>query len=186
MTAVKHDLLEDAARVILDAIGEDPYREGLRETPRRFADWWREFVDYAPGNVDVTFEVTQVDQMVVVTGMRVWSVCEHHLMPFRCDVTVGYLTGPRVLGLSKFARIAHKCAHRLQLQERLVNDIADEVCATSGTQDVAVVGVGEHLCMVMRGIRTPARMKTSVMRGRFLSKPEVRQEFMALMGLPDT
>lgn len=117
--------------------------------------------------------------MVVVSPMRVWSVCEHHLMPFWCDVSVAYLPEEKVLGLSKFARIAHQLAHRLQIQERLVADIADEVQQVTGCADVIVMGQGMHLCMVMRGIQTPAVMTSLVARGRFEQEAYLRAEFLA-------
>jgi len=118
--------------------------------------------------------------MVIVSGIKVWSLCEHHLLPFWCNITIGYIAKNKVLGLSKFGRIAHKYAHQLQIQEQLVSQIADEVCSVTDSNDVAVLAEGEHLCMTMRGIRTPAIMKSSVMRGVFRDKPEARQEFLDL------
>jgi len=173
--------LEDACREVLETIGEDPTREGLRDTPARWARWWREFIEYEPGNTDQTFESVVTDQMVAVKGIKVWSLCEHHLLPFWCEISVGYVTGERILGLSKFARIAHERAHRLQLQERLSHEIADEICRLTGTENVAVLCKGQHLCMVMRGIKTEGQMITSVMRGVFLAKPAARAEFMAMV-----
>lgn len=162
------------------AIGEDPARDGLAGTPRRFANWWREFVAYDPGTTDTAFESVATDQMVVVSGIRVFSLCEHHLLPFWCDVAIGYVARDRVLGLSKFARVAHQCAHRLQVQERLTHQVADEITRLTGSGDVAVLARGTHLCMMMRGIRSPALMSTSVMRGVFLEKPSARDEFLKL------
>lgn len=174
--------LEHLGRQLLEALGEDPDRDGLRETPRRWAAMWLEFIAYRDSNSLTTFETVTADQMVVVRGIRVWSICEHHLLPFSCDVAVGYLTRERVLGLSKFARIAHVAAHRLQLQERLVEDVADAVEKAAGSPDVAVLATGEHLCLTMRGIRTPAVMVTSVTRGRFRDSDPTRAEFMELAG----
>ena len=177
--------IERAVSEILDAIGADPSREGLVDTPKRVARFWEEFIDYDPGNVDVTFESVQADQMVVITGIRVWSLCEHHLLPFWCDISIGYISGDKVLGLSKLARIAHKHAHSLQIQERLVNQIAEEVQKLVQTQDVAVLARGIHLCMVMRGVKTPGMMTTSALRGRYLDshRPEIRAEFFKLIEL---
>ena len=158
-----------------------PCREGLEDTPARVARFWKEFLEYDPGKIDVTFESASVDQMIVVTGIRVYSLCEHHLLPITCDIDIGYVSGPRVLGLSKLARIAHKHAHKLQLQERLTQEIADEVCAAANTQDVAVVVTGVHMCMVMRGIKTPGKMITSEMRGRFKGPTHTRTEFLQLI-----
>lgn len=182
-TAVDEAALRAACRAILLAIGEDPDRAGLRDTPRRFAAWWGEFINYKAGTTDTVFEAVEADQMVVVSGLRVWSLCEHHLLPFWSDVSIAYIAGANVMGLSKLARIAHKHAHRLQLQERLVAGIADEVQHISGTDDVAVMASGLHLCMAMRGIRTPGTMTTSVMRGAFRSDASVRHEFLSLSGV---
>ena len=169
-----------AVHDLLRAIGEDPEREGLRDTPKRVAKWWAEFVDYEPGTLETSFETVQTDQLVCVTGMRVWSLCEHHLLPFWNDVAVAYIPRDRVLGLSKFGRIARKHAHRLQLQERLIQGIADEVLALTGSPDVAVLGTGEHLCMSARGVQMPALMSSSVLRGRFKEQEAARAEFFAL------
>ncbi len=168
-------------RELLLAIGEDPDREGLRETPRRWADAWREFIEYDTGTTETTFAAVASDQMVCVSGIRVASLCEHHLLSFWCDISIGYIPNAKVLGLSKFARIAHQFAHRLQLQERLGEQIADEISRITGTQNVAVVLKGEHYCMAARGIRSPARMTSSVMRGVFRTESPIRMEFLRLI-----
>jgi GTP cyclohydrolase IA len=168
-------------RELLIAIGEDPEREGLRETPRRWANAWREFMEYDPGTTETTFSSVASDQLVCVSGIRVASLCEHHLLPFWCEVSIGYIPNAKVLGLSKFARIAQQFAHRLQLQERLGQQIADEITRITGTQNVAVVLKGEHSCMTARGIRTPGRMTTSVLRGVFRTQSETRMEFLRLI-----
>ncbi len=168
-------------RELLLAIGEDPDREGLRETPRRWADAWREFIEYDPGTTETTFASVSSEQLVCVSGIRVASLCEHHLLPFWCDVSIGYIPNAKVLGLSKFARIAQQFAHRLQLQERLGEQIADEISRITGTQNVAVVLKGEHYCMAARGIRMPGRMTSSVMRGVFRTESQTRMEFLRLI-----
>jgi GTP cyclohydrolase I len=168
-------------RELLLAIGEDPEREGLRETPRRWADSWYEFIEYDPGTTETTFSSVASDQLVCVSGMRVASLCEHHLLPFWCDVSIGYIPNEKVLGLSKFARIAQQFAHRLQLQEQLGQQIADEITRIAGTQNVAVVLKGEHYCMMARGIRMPGRMTSSVMRGVFRTESQTRMEFLQLI-----
>jgi GTP cyclohydrolase I len=175
--------LLELGRELLVAIGEDPDREGLLDTPRRWADWWREFIEYNPGTTDTTFQSMASDQMVCVSGMRVFSLCEHHLLPMWCDVSIGYITGERVLGLSKFARIAHQFAHQLQIQEQLGVQIAEEVGRITGTENVAVVIQGEHLCMSARGIRTPSLMTSSVMRGVFRDEYQTRMEFLHLIDM---
>lgn len=178
------DLLkvQNIVRDLLLAVGEDPDREGLKETPRRVAKYWNEFVNFDPGKIETAFESVSSGQMIVVSGMRVWSMCEHHLLPFWADVTVGYIADKKVLGLSKFARIAHKHAHRLQVQERLVDDIADEIVKLTGSKDVAVLASGVHTCMVARGIRTDGLMTSSAMRGAFESRL-YRSEFYTLANI---
>lgn len=158
-----------------------PCREGLTDTPDRVARFWKEFLEYDPGNIDVTFESTSIDQLVILTGIHVYSLCEHHLLPISCDVSIGYISVGRVLGLSKLARIAHKHAHKLQLQERMTKEIADEVSASTGVLDVAVLIEGVHMCMTMRGIKTPGKMITSVMRGKFRDPGLARMEFLQLI-----
>jgi GTP cyclohydrolase I len=118
--------------------------------------------------------------MVTVSDIEVWSLCEHHLLPFRCSITISYRPAGMLLGLSKFARIAHRHAHRLQVQERLVSDIAADVCAITGSPDVAVLARGEHLCMTMRGIKTSAHMTSTAYLGAFDSDAELRAELFAL------
>ena len=168
-------------RELLLAIGEDPEREGLQETPRRWADTWREFIEYDPGTTETTFSSVTSDQLVCVSGLRVASLCEHHLLPFWCEVSIGYIPDEKVLGLSKFARIAQQFAHHLQLQERLGQQIADEIIRITGTMNVAVVLKGEHYCMAARGIRSPGRMTSSVMCGVFRTESATRMEFLRLI-----
>ena len=166
---------------LLREIGENPKREGLLETPKRVAKFWNEFINYEAGKIETTFEAVKADQMVIVKNIKVWSLCEHHLMPFSSTISIGYITKKKVLGLSKFARIAHKHAHKLQLQEKLVQDIADELGSLVDTKDIAVFAEGTHLCMVARGIKTDGQMITSVMQGAFRKEPETRQEFLSLV-----
>ena len=167
-------------RELLLAIGEDPDREGLRETPRRWADAWREFIEYDPGTTETTFASVASDQLVCVSGIRVWSICQHHLLPIWADISIGFIATDRILGLSKFARITQKYAHQLQLQERLCKEIADEIVMLAKSPNVAILAQGQHLCMTARGIKTPAIMTSSIMRGVFREKHEARMEFLRL------
>jgi GTP cyclohydrolase I len=138
-------------------------------------------MEYDPGTTETTFSSVASDQLVCVSGIRVTSLCAHHLLPFWCDVSIDYIPNAKVLGLSKFARIAQQFAHRLHLQERLGQQIADEITRIPGTQNVAVVLKGEHYCMTARCIRTPGRMTTSVMRGVFRNESQTHMEFLRLI-----
>ena len=173
--------LERIGRELLIAVGEDPDRDGLKDTPSRWARMWREFFDYKPGSTGALFNIGNSDSIVAVTGINVWSLCEHHLLPFSTELSIAYIPSGPVLGLSKFARIAHDKAHRLQVQERLTQEIADAVTAVTGSRDVAVIAKGHHLCMTMRGIKTEASMHTSIMRGIFKESPSARTELLQLI-----
>lgn len=173
--------LEQVCRDLLVAIGEDPDREGLQDTPRRWAGWWAEFLSgQPPEKMGTTFKAVAADQLVMLKGIRAWSLCEHHLLPFWCDITVAYVAQDRIMGISKLARIARHYAARLQVQERLVTQIADEVAARVGTRDVAVVARGQHLCMQMRGVCSEATMVSSDVRGLFREEAALRAELMSL------
>jgi GTP cyclohydrolase I len=177
--------LEAITGALLLTLGQKPSENpGIRDTPRRVAQMWMDFIHYDPGTTTTLFEAIEVDQMAVVSGMRVWSFCEHHLLPFWCDVSVGYIASDQIIGLSKVARIAHKHAHKLQLQERLVTDIARELREVIGTDEVAVIARGAHLCMLMRGIETPHIFTSSALYGSFRDDPATRAEFLRLATLP--
>ncbi len=179
------DRLTDAYRHILDVVQPDwKTNPHMMDTPARSARWWDEFINYEEGTVDTTFPVQQVDQMVAVRGIETWSLCAHHLLPFSASVSIGYIADSRVLGLSKFARIAHSAAHTPTSQEELCDRIASRVIDMTGTEHVAVTASGLHLCMAMRGIKTPAIMHTSVTRGAFRDDPAARAEWFALLSRP--
>ncbi len=177
---------EAAVRELLLALGEDPDREGLRETPRRVAAAFEETfggrdVDL-PKLLAVGFEEGH-DEMVILRDIPFFSTCEHHLMPFHGVAHVGYVPNGRVVGLSKLARLVDAVARRPQLQERLTAQIADMLESTLHTQGAAVAVEAEHLCMQMRGIKKPgSRMLTSAMRGSFRDQQETRAEFLSLVG----
>ncbi len=177
---IDHARVKALVTELLEAIGEDPTREGLIETPRRIANFWREFIEYDAGKLDTTFSAVKHNQMVAVTGVKVWSMCEHHMLPFWCDLSIAYIAEEKVLGLSKFARIAHKHAHKLTLQEQLVSDVANELKEILETENVAVMAKGEHLCMTMRGIKTPHRMISTALSGKF-HQSEQRMEFLRII-----
>jgi len=180
---VDREKIEELTRELLVAIGEEPERPGLKDTPRRVAGFWSEFVDYEPGNLEVVFESTSVDQMVLLREIPFYSLCEHHVLPISGWVTVAYLTGEdkKVIGLSKLARLVQQEAHRLQVQE----DFADRIAKGTqkllpGARGVAVYVEAEHFCMKMRGIKSNGVMVTSVLLGDFRTELHVRQEFLHL------
>ena len=163
-------------------IGENPDRPGLRETPRRFADYWVEFIDYADDNTNTTFESVTIDQLVVVKGMRVLSICEHHLLPFHGKAHVAYLPRGKIVGLSKLARVVEAYSRRLQVQERLTQQIARCIQETLHPEGVAVVIEAFHLCMAMRGVeKQTAYMTTSTLLGAFRNDERTRQEFFSII-----
>lgn len=180
--AIARHRLQEVAERLLDEVAPGwealPHMSG---TPARYAKWWREFLAVDEARVNTTFPVEHVDQMVVVRGIDTWSLCAHHLLPFSASVSIGYIADERVLGLSKFARITHESAARPTSQEELCARIADAVTAATGTQDVAVTASGLHLCMAMRGVKTPATMTTSVTRGLFREDERTRAEWFALL-----
>lgn len=179
--------IEDAVRDILVAVGEDPDRHGLKETPRRVAHAYAElFAGLRVDPVDVlgtTFEEGH-QELIMVCDIDVQSFCEHHLLPFIGKAHVGYVPGPSgcVAGLSKLARLVEIFARRPQVQERLTTQIADCLHAALDAAGVLVVIECEHTCMTMRGIRKPgARTVTSAVRGTLQSDPRTRNEAMELL-----
>jgi GTP cyclohydrolase I len=176
----------ELVRELLIALGEDPAREGLVDTPDRVAAWWSAFLSPDPAATATCFTETQAaDQLVVVGGMSVWSVCEHHMLPMNLTVHVGYVANGTVLGLSKFGRIARRYGGRFQMQERFTRQLRDEVSAALGHPDVAVAVQGAHLCMSMRGVRMEtARTSTLQSSGRFATDALLSQQFLALAAGP--
>lgn len=173
-------------RTILECIGEDPSREGLLDTPARYAKAMLYFTHGYEQNLrsivnNAVFREDH-DEMVIVKDIEVFSMCEHHLVPFTGRIHIGYIPKGYVLGLSKFARIAEMFARRLQLQERLTRQVAMAVEAILKPLGVAVVMESSHLCMVMRGVeKTTATTITSSMLGAFRNSTRTREEFMHLV-----
>jgi GTP cyclohydrolase I len=176
--------IEGLVAQLLEAIGEDPTREGLLATPRRVAKMYKELfagMDEDPErHLTVTFAVEH-DEMVMVRDIPFASLCEHHMIPFMGKVHVGYIPGPdgRVTGLSKLARLVDSYAHRLQVQERMTTQIADAMEKVLVPLGVLVVVEAEHLCMAMRGVKKPGTLTiTSAVRGMFRDDPRTRAEAM--------
>ncbi|HHT01830.1 MAG TPA: GTP cyclohydrolase I FolE [Firmicutes bacterium] len=181
----KHKI-QEAIRMILVAIGEDPEREGLRDTPRRVADMYEEIfsgVNADPAQELVVHFNEDHEEMVIVKDIPFYSICEHHLLPFIGRAHIAYLPKKgRLTGLSKLARVAEHYAKRPQLQERLTSQIADLIMAQVCPHGVLVVVEAEHLCLSMRGIKKPGHLTiTSAVRGLFLKNDASRAEAMSLL-----
>jgi GTP cyclohydrolase IA len=178
---------EAAVRELLIAIGEDPDREGLRATPQRVVRSYVEIYAGLHADPDAVLETTfdeNHDELVLVKDIPLYSVCEHHLVPWHGTAAVGYIPGMdgRITGLSKLARLVDLYAKRPQVQERLTSQVADALMAKLEPRGVIVVVEAEHLCMAMRGIRKPgSRTVTSAVRGTMKSDPRSRAEAMSLI-----
>lgn len=186
------ELIEKSVYNILLALGEDPSREGLLETPNRVA---RMFIEMTEGTratnegialaFNKQFEVADSDDLVVVSDMQMFSMCEHHLaLMYNMKVHVAYIPNGKVLGLSKIARIVDMVCKRFQLQERIGRDVADILGTILELENVAVVIEAEHACMAARGIKKPGTTtRTATMRGVFRTRAELRDELYSLIAL---
>ena len=174
-----------AVREILAAVGEDPDREGLRETPARVARLYSELfagLHQDPRQHLQKFFTEKYDEIVLVRDISFNSTCEHHLLPFMGTAHIGYVPNGRVVGLSKLARVVEVVSHRPQVQERMTEQIADLLEQELGVKGVAVVLEATHTCMTIRGIRKPGSLcVTSAMRGIFRSNLSSRSEIMTLI-----
>lgn len=178
--------IENAVREILSAIGEDPDREGLQETPKRVANMYAEIfagLEDDPKRHLKIFNESNNDEMVVVRDIPMYSMCEHHLLPFVGKAHIAYIPSDgKVIGLSKFARIVDSFSKKPQLQERLTSQIADFLEENLSPKGIAVVVEAEHLCMTMRGARAAgAKTQTSALRGIMRKDARTRAEAMSLL-----
>jgi len=176
--------LAEHYRAILEIVGEDPQREGLLKTPERAAKaMWYATRGYRQNVVDVIhdalFEVSQ-SQLVIVKNVEFYSLCEHHILPFFGHVSIGYLPGEKIVGLSKVARIVDMFARRLQVQERLTAELAQVLTESLGARGVIVRIEGRHLCMAMRGVqKQDSETVTTLATGVLLTDESLRQEFFS-------
>jgi len=184
---VDHAVIREAVRSILTAIGEDPDRPGIEATPDRIARMYEEVfsgIGRDPADeLDVTF-VEEYDELILLRDIPLYSLCEHHLLPFTGRAHVGYVPNDRgqITGLSKLARVVDVASRRPQVQERLTVQIADALSAKLEPKGVIVVLEAEHLCLAMRGVRKPgATMVTSVVRGAVRKNVATREEAMRLI-----
>ena len=178
--------MEQEFRLILDQIGEDPVRQGLVNTPARAAramefltQGYRQTLEQVVNNA--LFD-SDTSEMIVVQDIELYSMCEHHMLPFIGKCHVAYVPTGKVLGLSKVARIVEMYARRLQIQENLTKEIAEAIEGVTGASGVGVIIEAKHMCMMMRGVeKQNSIMKTSVMLGSFRDQPATRMEFLSLI-----
>jgi GTP cyclohydrolase I len=178
--------VERATEMLLEGIGEDPKRPGLRDTPKRVARMWQELVagmEQKAEDIVTVIPAEDYDEIILLRDIPLVSVCEHHLVPFIGRAHVAYMPSKgRVTGLSKLARIVEMEARKLQVQERLTSAIADDIMRTLKARGVMVVIEAEHLCMTIRGAHKPGTVTvTSVVRGKFRQKEATRAEALALL-----
>lgn len=178
--------MEKAYANIIAAVGEDLSRPGLADTPKRAAKAFHYLCKGYHENLDTVVNnaifPSDNDEMVIVKDIELYSLCEHHLLPFIGKVHVGYLPSGKVLGLSKVARIIDMYARRLQIQENLTKEIADAIMQVTAAKGVGVIIEAQHMCMMMRGVeKQNSVMKTSIMLGRFRENPQTRSEFLSLL-----
>ena len=188
--SVDRERIERAVLEILEAIGEDPERDGLARTPARVAAMYEEIFgglhEDPSRHLTVTFEADH-DEMVMVRDIPLFSLCEHHLVPFAGRAHVAYIPGEdgRITGLSKIARLVDGFSHRPQVQERLTTQVADALVQELQPSGVLVMVEAEHLCMSMRGVKKPGALTvTSAVRGLFKTNPATRSEAMSLITHP--
>lgn len=180
--------MRDQYAGLLSEVGEDPSRDGLLKTPERAAKALGYLTSGYDTDIDQVVNGALFDtinrDMVVVTNIEYYSMCEHHMLPFFGVCHVGYLPGEKVIGLSKIPRIIDAYARRLQVQENLTRQIADEIVRQTGARGIGVVMEGQHLCMMMRGVeKQSSSTKTSVMLGLFRDNLSTRTEFLRLISL---
>lgn len=178
--------MEKAYATIIEQVGEDLNREGLLDTPARAAKAMayltRGYQQSLEEVVNNALFPSDNSEMVLVKDIELYSLCEHHLLPFIGKAHVAYVPDGKVLGLSKIARIVDMYARRLQIQENMTKEIAEAIMSVTGAKGVGVVIEAKHMCMMMRGVeKQNGSMKTSMMLGTFRSKPETRAEFLSLI-----
>jgi len=182
---VDHARIERAVREILLAVGENPDREGLRETPARVARMYAELfagLHLDPRRHLKKFFTERYDEVVLVRDISFQSMCEHHMLPFLGKAHVAYLPGPRIIGLSKLARVVEEIARQPQVQERMTEQIANLLVEELQVKGVAVIIEAEHTCMTIRGVRKPGALCiTSAMKGHFRTGSSTRAELMTLI-----
>ncbi len=179
--------ISKAVRMMIEAFGEDAEREGLKRTPERVAEFYQEMLsgyDVDVKNlIPVHYETEEHEEIVIVKDIPIYSICEHHLLPFYGKIHIAYLPKKdRIVGVSKLVRVVEAFSHRLQLQERLSKQIVDTIMQVAEPNGAMVVIEAEHLCMTMRGVKKPgSKMVTSAIRGIFLKDARTRAEALSLL-----
>jgi GTP cyclohydrolase I len=158
-------------RELIIEIGEDPTREGLRETPERIASMYKEIFAGYDSDSELSVQFSEDSDAVIARNIQFYSMCEHHMLPFFGKIHIAYSPNGRVFGISKLVRLVEKYSKRLQIQERLTKNIADELFA-QGVKGVVVLADAEHLCMKMRGVRNDAMLSSTAFRGIYENKDE--------------
>lgn len=179
-----YEAVSKAVRQLLIALGEDPDRDGLKETPDRVSRMYSKILNGKNENPKQHLKLfeSDSDEMVTLTNIPIYSFCEHHMALFHGKISIAYIPQGKVIGISKLVRIARVFAKRLQIQERLTSEIADFLEENLSPLGVAVVIEAEHTCMSIRGVRTPgAKTKTAVLKGSFKDNKETREEFYSLI-----
>ena len=173
------DRIKKLVRELIIEVGEDPTREGLRETPERIAEMYEEIFGGYDIDSELSVQFSEDSDVVIAKDIKFYSMCEHHILPFFGKIHIAYSPNGRVFGISKLVRLVEKYSKRLQIQERLTKEIADEL-HSQGVKGVVVMAEAEHLCMKMRGVRNDATMTSAAFRGIYEKKDE-RDNIVALI-----
>jgi GTP cyclohydrolase IA len=174
--------IKKLVRELIIELGEDPTREGLRETPERIAEMYEEIFGGYEIDSELSVQFSEDSDVVIAKDIQFYSMCEHHVLPFFGKIHIAYSPNGRVFGISKLVRLVEKYSKRLQIQERLTKEIADELYS-QGVKGVIVMAEAEHLCMRMRGVRNDATMTSAAFRGIY-EKKEERDNIVALIKRP--
>ena len=175
--------VEKLVRELIIEIGEDPPREGLRDTPARIAKAYKEIFEGYDSNSELSVQFSEDSEVVVAKDIQFYSMCEHHMLPFFGKIQIAYAPNGRVFGISKLVRLVEKYSKRLQIQERLTKNIADEL-HSHGVKGVAVMAEAEHLCMKMRGVKNDAKVSSSAFRGIYENQNQKEEIVRVIQNRP--
>lgn len=173
------DRVKRLVRELIAEIGEDPYREGLIDTPNRIADMYEEIFKGYDAESELSVKFSEDSDVVIAKEIQFYSMCEHHILPFFGKIAIAYSPNGKVFGISKLVRLVEKYTKRLQIQERITKNIADELYS-EGVKGVIVIAEGEHFCMRMRGVKNDAKVTSIAYRGIY-EKKEVRSDILTLI-----